>query len=67
MLLSAVTVAQDWSNVTITETKVTDNIYYLKGSGGNIGLYTWEGGNLIVDSQFKPLGDKIKAKAASHS
>ncbi len=59
--------AQDFSKVKITETKVTDHIYYLKGAGGNIGLFTWSGGNLIVDSQFKPLGDRIKEKVASLS
>ncbi|MEL7148306.1 MAG: MBL fold metallo-hydrolase [Bacteroidota bacterium] len=65
VLLTNTAYSQNFSNVQITETKVTDNIYYLKGSGGNIGLYTWAEGNLIVDSQFKPLGDKIKTKIAS--
>lgn len=54
--------AQDFSNVVIEEVEVTPNIFYLKGRGGNVGLLSWEGGNLIVDSQFKPLGDKLKAK-----
>lgn len=54
--------AQDFSNVIIEEVEVTPNIFYLKGRGGNVGLLSWRGGNLIVDSQFKPLGDKLKAK-----
>ncbi|MGB3467517.1 MAG: MBL fold metallo-hydrolase [Cyclobacteriaceae bacterium] len=66
-LSSTNTLAQDFSKITISDTKITDDIYYLKGAGGNIGLLKWEGGNLIVDSQFEPLGDKIKAKIAEIS
>jgi len=65
IIISSQLTAQDFSGVTISETKVTDNIYYLKGAGGNIGLYKWDEGNLIVDSQFQPLGDKIKDKISS--
>src|SRR6267142_5428409 len=53
--------AQDFSKVEITATKVAGNIYMLQGSGGNIGVSVGPDGILIVDDQFAPLADKIKA------
>jgi glyoxylase-like metal-dependent hydrolase (beta-lactamase superfamily II) len=53
--------AQDFSKVEIKATKVAGNIYMLQGSGGNIGVSVGPDGILIVDDQFAPLADKIKA------
>lgn len=55
------TSAQDWSKVEIKVTKVSGNVYMLEGSGGNIGVSVGPDGILIVDDQFAPLADKIKA------
>jgi len=52
---------RDFSDVTITTEKVTDNIYMLQGSGGNIAILTGEDGTLMVDDQFAPLSEKIMA------
>ena len=47
---------------TIVKTvKITDKIYMLVGNGGNIGVSVGEDGTLIIDDQFAPLADKIKA------
>lgn len=54
--------AQQFDNVQITELKITDNIYMLKGAGGNIGLLTGEEGSFIIDDQFAPLSEKIISK-----
>jgi len=51
----------DWSKVEIKVTKVSGNVYMLEGSGGNIGVSVGSDGILIVDDQFAPLADKIKA------
>jgi glyoxylase-like metal-dependent hydrolase (beta-lactamase superfamily II) len=51
----------DFSKVEITATKVGGNIYMLQGQGGNIGVSVGADGILIVDDQFAPLADKIKA------
>ena len=56
-----VTAQTDWSKVEIKATKVAGNIHMLEGSGGNIGVSVGEDGVLIVDDQFAPLADKIKA------
>lgn len=53
--------AQDFSKVEIKVTKVSGNVYMLEGSGGNIGVSVGPDGILIVDDQFAPLADKIKA------
>lgn len=64
LLLCAATQAiaqQDFSKVEIKATKVSGNVYMLEGSGGNIGVSVGSDGLLIVDDQFAPLADKIKA------
>jgi cyclase len=53
--------AQDYSKVEIKVTKVAGNVYMLEGAGGNIGVSVGSDGILIVDDQFAPLADKIKA------
>ena len=53
--------AQDFSKVEIKVTKVAGTVYMLEGSGGNIGVSVGPDGILIVDDQFAPLADKIKA------
>ena len=53
--------AQDYSKVEIKATKVNGNVYMLEGAGGNIGVSVGPDGILIVDDQFAPLAEKIKA------
>ncbi len=52
---------QDFSSVQITSQRVAGNVYMLQGSGGNIGVSVGPDGVLIVDDQFAPLADKIRA------
>jgi glyoxylase-like metal-dependent hydrolase (beta-lactamase superfamily II) len=52
---------QDFSKVEVKATKVAGNVHMLRGSGGNIGVSVGSDGILIVDDQFAPLADKIKA------
>jgi glyoxylase-like metal-dependent hydrolase (beta-lactamase superfamily II) len=56
--------AQDFDNVQITTIPVTENIYVLQGSGGNIGVSIGDDGTFIVDDQYAPLTDKIVAAIA---
>lgn len=51
----------DFSKVEIKATKISGNVYMLEGAGGNIGVSVGEDGILIVDDQFAPLAEKIKA------
>jgi len=49
----------DFDTVTIRPVKVSDHIYLLKGSGGNIGVMTGHDGTIMIDDQFAPLSNKI--------
>ncbi len=65
MLVSGATAAlaqqQDFSKVEVKSQKVKGNIYMLTGAGGNIGVSAGPDGVLIVDDQFAPLAEKIRA------
>jgi cyclase len=52
---------RDFSNVQIKVTKVAGTVYMLEGAGGNIGVSVGEDGILIVDDQYAPLAEKIRA------
>ena len=51
----------DFTKVQMKATKVAGNVYILEGAGGNIGVSVGDDGLLIVDDQFAPLADKIRA------
>jgi len=51
----------DLSKVEIKAAKVAGNVSMLTGAGGNIGVSAGPDGVLVVDDQFLPLADKIKA------
>ena len=52
---------QDFSKVEVKATPVSGPVYMLTGAGGNIGVSAGPDGVLIVDDQFAPLADKIRA------
>ena len=52
--------AQDENNVTIKTIKLTDSLYMLEGSGGNILVSVGQDGVFMLDHQFVPLTIKIK-------
>lgn len=59
--------ADKFKDVQINTIKVTDSIYMLMGRGGNIGVLVGEDGVFMIDDQFAPLTDKIKAAIAKLS
>ena len=59
--MSASAQERDFSKVEIKVTKVAGAVYMLEGAGGNIGASIGEDGVAIVDDQFAPLADKIRA------
>ncbi|MFV1986136.1 MAG: MBL fold metallo-hydrolase [Gemmatimonadota bacterium] len=52
---------QDLSAVEIEATHVSGPVYMLVGRGGNIAVSSGPDGALMVDDQFAPLADKIRA------
>jgi hypothetical protein len=58
---------QDFSKVEITTTDLGNKTYLLEGQGGNITVAVGSDGIIVVDSQFAPLHNKIKAAIAKVS
>ena len=54
----------DFSKVEIKTTNLGDGVYMLEGQGGNITVATAKDGIIMVDGEFAPLHDKIKASIA---
>src|ERR1700752_1770875 len=52
---------QDFSKVEIKTTDLGNKTYMLEGQGGNITVAVGTDGVILVDAQFAPLHDKIKA------
>jgi cyclase len=77
LLLAGVALAQqsppaappppDFSKAEIKTTDLGDNIYMLEGVGGNITVAVAKDGIIMVDGQYAPLHDKIKAAIAAIS
>jgi len=57
----------DFSKVEIKTTDLGDNMYMLEGQGGNITVAVAKDGIIMVDGQYAPLHDKIKAAIATIS
>jgi glyoxylase-like metal-dependent hydrolase (beta-lactamase superfamily II) len=47
-------------DITVKTTKVTGNVYMLQGRGGNIGAITGPDGILIVDDDYRAVGEKLR-------
>jgi cyclase len=54
----------DFSKVEIKTTDLGDDVYMLEGQGGNITVAVAKDGIIMVDGEFAPLHDKIKAAIA---
>jgi glyoxylase-like metal-dependent hydrolase (beta-lactamase superfamily II) len=57
----------DFSKVEIKATDLGDHVYMLEGQGGNITVAVAKDGIIMVDGEYAPLHDKIKAAIATVS
>lgn len=64
-LLVQTALAQNPDSVNIQTEKLTDGVYALRGSGGNIGLAIGNDAVFVVDDQFAPLTPKILVAIAA--
>ncbi len=55
----------NYDTVQIRTVKAGDGVYMLMGVGGNIGVSAGTDGVFMVDDQYAPLSDKIKAAVAA--
>ncbi|PLX84204.1 MAG: MBL fold metallo-hydrolase [Desulfuromonas sp.] len=67
LLFAAAVPAQDFSSVEIRTEKVAEGIHALFGRGGNIAVSTGPDGVFMIDDQYAPLTDKIRAAVAAIS
>src|SRR5262245_13068579 len=58
-------VGPDWSKVEIKTTDLGNRTYMLEGFGGNSTIAVGDDGVIMVDGQFAPLHDKLKAAIAA--
>ena len=63
----AVSAQSDFSKVEIRTTSLGSGLAMLEGSGGNLGVSTGPDGVFLIDDQFAPLTEKIRAAIAKLS
>ena len=56
---------QDFSKVEVKTTDLGHNTYMLEGAGGNVTIAVGTNGVIMVDSEFAPMHDKLKAAIAA--
>src|ERR1700712_2624776 len=57
----------DFSKVEMKTTDLGDNVYMIEGQGGNITVAVAKDGIIMVDGDFAPRHDKIKATVSTVS
>jgi glyoxylase-like metal-dependent hydrolase (beta-lactamase superfamily II) len=55
---------QDFSKIEVKTTDLGKNTYMLEGAGGNVTIAVGTDGIIMVDAQFAPMHDKLKAAIA---
>ena len=58
---------QDFTKVEVKAEKLAEGVFMLTGAGGNIGVSAGPDGVFLIDSQYAPLTDRIKAAIAGIS
>jgi len=58
---------QNFDTVRVTVQPVAGRVHVLFGSGGNMALLAGDDGAILVDDQYAPLSEKIRAAAATVS
>jgi cyclase len=67
LLLAPAPQEQDFSKVEVKTEKLAEGIYVLTGAGGNIGVSAGADGVFLIDDEYAPLTEKIKAAIAAIS
>jgi glyoxylase-like metal-dependent hydrolase (beta-lactamase superfamily II) len=57
----------DWSKIVVKTTDLGNRTYMLEGQGGNVTVAVGDDGVIMVDGQFAPMHDKLKAAIAAVS
>ncbi|HYJ83017.1 MAG TPA: MBL fold metallo-hydrolase [Allosphingosinicella sp.] len=65
LLAAPASAQQDLSKVEVRVERIAPGVAVLFGAGGNIGLSYGADGNIVVDDQYAPMGDRILAAIAT--
>lgn len=65
--MAAATAMAEGESPDITVQQINDRLHVLFGNGGNIGVLTSEDGIFMIDDQYAPMSDKIRAALAGIS
>lgn len=57
----------NFDEVKISTTKLAENVYVMMGAGGNIGVSAGKDGVVLIDDEYAPLTQKVKAAVVSIS
>ncbi len=60
-------VGPDWSKIEVKTTDLGNRTYMLEGQGGNVTVVVADDGVIMVDGQFAPMHEKLKAAIAALS
>src|SRR5262245_1318526 len=52
-------------DMVVKTVKLTDSLYILEGAGGNVAVFVWEDGALLIDDKLAPVSAQIKAAVAA--
>jgi glyoxylase-like metal-dependent hydrolase (beta-lactamase superfamily II) len=52
-------------DMTLKTTKLTDSLYLLEGAGGNVAVFVWDEGVLLVDDKLAPASADVKTAVAA--
>ncbi len=61
MLAAPLAAQRDFSDVEVRATAIADGVHVLEGAGGNLGLVVGDQGAFLIDDQYAPLTEKIRA------
>ena len=57
----------DFDQVEMKTTKLAEGVYMMMGAGGNLGVSAGEDGVVLIDDEYAPLTQKVKAAVAAIS
>ncbi len=67
LAVAGVITQPNFDEVKISTTKLAENVYVMMGAGGNIGVSAGKDGVVLIDDEYTPLTQKVKAAVVSIS
>ena len=67
LAVAGVITQPNFDEVKISTTKLAENVYVMMGAGGNIGVSAGKDGVVLIDDEYTPFTQKVKAAVVSIS